>query len=104
MERRAFEGTRAPFTNLIDYLEGGHRPGDCLRQFPAVSVAEPVQLLEEARESLLAELHEDPSGRVLPILRHHLPGHEVHTAEWAGLKGLTNGQLLDRAEQADTRF
>jgi predicted nuclease of predicted toxin-antitoxin system len=37
----------------------------------------------------------------LPIdFRHHLPGHEVHTAEWAGLKGLKNGQLLDRAEQA----
>ncbi len=36
----------------------------------------------------------------LPIdFRHHLPGHEVHTAEWAGLKGLKNGQLLDRAEQ-----
>jgi predicted nuclease of predicted toxin-antitoxin system len=37
----------------------------------------------------------------LPIdFRHHLPGHEVHTVEWAGLKGLKNGQLLERAEQA----
>lgn len=37
----------------------------------------------------------------LPIdFRHHLPGHEVHTAEWAGFKGLKNGLLLERAEQA----
>lgn len=37
----------------------------------------------------------------LPIdFRHHLPGHEVHTTAWAGFKGLKNGLLLDRAEQA----
>jgi predicted nuclease of predicted toxin-antitoxin system len=37
----------------------------------------------------------------LPVdFRHHLAGHEVHTAEWAELKGLKNGELLDRAEQA----
>lgn len=40
----------------------------------------------------------------LPIdFRHYLPGHEVHTAEWAGFKGLKNGQLLDNAEQAGYR-
>ena len=37
----------------------------------------------------------------LPIdFRHHLPGHEVHTAEWAGFKSLRNGQLLQQAESA----
>jgi len=37
----------------------------------------------------------------LPVdFRHHLPGHEVHTAEWAGLKGLKNGQLLRDVESA----
>lgn len=37
----------------------------------------------------------------LPVdFRHHLPGHEVHTAEWAGFKGLKNGQLLREAESA----
>ena len=37
----------------------------------------------------------------LPVdFRHHLPGHEVHTAEWAGLKGLKNGQLLRDVEGA----
>ena len=37
----------------------------------------------------------------LPIdLRHHLPGHEVHSADWAGFKGLKNGELLHVAEDA----
>lgn len=37
----------------------------------------------------------------LPIdFRYHLPGHEVHTAEWAGFKSLKNGQLLQQAENA----
>ena len=37
----------------------------------------------------------------LPLdFRHHFPGHEVHTAEWAELKGLKNGQLLREVESA----
>ena len=32
-----FHGTRVPFQNLIDYLEGGHSLGEFLRQFPAVT-------------------------------------------------------------------
>jgi predicted nuclease of predicted toxin-antitoxin system len=37
----------------------------------------------------------------LPLdFRHHLPGHEVHTAEWAGFKSLKNGELLQQAEDA----
>ena len=37
----------------------------------------------------------------LPIdFRHRLPGHEVHTAEWAGYKGLKNGELLQEADEA----
>ena len=37
----------------------------------------------------------------LPVdFRRHLPGHEVHTAEWAGFKSLKNGQLLQEAESA----
>jgi uncharacterized protein (DUF433 family) len=49
-----FRGTRVPFKNLIDYLEGGHSLGEFLRQFPTVTQAMAVQALEEARESLLA--------------------------------------------------
>ncbi len=43
-----FRGTRVPFKNLIDYLEGGHPLGEFLRQFPAVSCEMAVQALYEA--------------------------------------------------------
>ena len=37
----------------------------------------------------------------LPIdFRHHFPGYDVHTAEWGGVKGLKNGDLLEEAEHA----
>ena len=49
-----FRGTRVPFKNLIDYLEGGHSIGEFLRQFPTVTRELTVQALEEAKDSLLA--------------------------------------------------
>lgn len=51
-----FRGTRVPFKNLIDYLEGGHSLDEFLRQFPAVTRDMAVQALEEAKESLLARI------------------------------------------------
>jgi uncharacterized protein (DUF433 family) len=51
-----FRGTRVPFKNLIDYLEGGHSLGEFLRQFPTVTREMAVQALEEAKESLLARI------------------------------------------------
>jgi hypothetical protein len=33
-------------------------------------------------------------------LRNSLPGHECQTVRYAGMAGLTNGQLLDSAETA----
>jgi predicted nuclease of predicted toxin-antitoxin system len=37
----------------------------------------------------------------LPVdLRHGFFVHEAHTAEWVGLKGRKNGELLDAAEIA----
>jgi uncharacterized protein (DUF433 family) len=51
-----FRGTRVPFKNLIDYLEGGHSLGEFLHQFPTVSREMAVQALEEAKESLEARL------------------------------------------------
>ena len=51
-----FRGTRVPFKNLIDYLEGGHSLGEFLRQFPSVSREMAVQALEEAKNSLLARI------------------------------------------------
>jgi uncharacterized protein (DUF433 family) len=51
-----FRGTRVPFKNLIDYLEGGHSLGEFLRQFPTVTRELAVQALEEAKESLFARI------------------------------------------------
>jgi uncharacterized protein (DUF433 family) len=50
-----FRGTRVPFKNLIDYLEGGHSLG-VLRHFPAMTHEMAVQALEEAKDSLLARI------------------------------------------------
>ena len=37
----------------------------------------------------------------LPLdFRHSFPAHDVHTAQWAGLKGKKNGELLQAAEDA----
>lgn len=51
-----FRGTRVPFKNLIDYLEGGHSLGEFLRQFPTVTREMAVQALEEAKDSLLPRI------------------------------------------------
>ena len=53
---QCFEGTRVPFQNLIDYLEGGHTLREFLDQFPSVSRERAIQALEEAKESLLAKI------------------------------------------------
>jgi uncharacterized protein (DUF433 family) len=51
-----FRGTRVPFKNLIDYLEGGHSLDEFLRQFPTVTREMAIQALEEAKDSLLAKI------------------------------------------------
>jgi uncharacterized protein (DUF433 family) len=51
-----FRGTRVPFKNLIDYLEGGHTLGEFLRQFPSVTLDMAIQALEEAKDSLVAKI------------------------------------------------
>ena len=51
-----FRGTRVPFKNLIDYLEGGHSLGEFLQQFPSVTHEMAVRALEEAKDSLLARI------------------------------------------------
>lgn len=48
-----FRGTRVPFKNLMDYLEGGHSLGAFLDQFPTITREMAVQALQEAQESLL---------------------------------------------------
>ena len=49
-----FSGTRVPFKNLFDYLEGGHSLTEFLEQFPTVSRELVIRALDEARDSLLA--------------------------------------------------
>jgi uncharacterized protein (DUF433 family) len=51
-----FRGTRVPFKNLVDYLEGSHRLDEFLRQFPTVTREMAVQALEEAKDSLFARI------------------------------------------------
>jgi uncharacterized protein (DUF433 family) len=51
-----FRGTRVPFKNLIDYIEGGHSLDEFLRQFPSVTREMAVQSLEDAKNSLLAQI------------------------------------------------
>ena len=46
-----FRGTRVPFQNLIDYIEGGHSLGEFLRQFPTVTREMAIRALEEAKDS-----------------------------------------------------
>jgi uncharacterized protein (DUF433 family) len=51
-----FRGTRVPFKNLIDYLEGGSSFGEFVQQFPTVTREMAVQALEDAKDSLLARI------------------------------------------------
>ncbi|MEO8658865.1 MAG: DUF433 domain-containing protein [Bryobacteraceae bacterium] len=51
-----FRGTRVPFKNLIDYIEGGHTLTAFLQQFPTVTREMAIQALEEAKDSLLAKI------------------------------------------------
>jgi uncharacterized protein (DUF433 family) len=51
-----FRGTRVPFKILIDYLEGGDTLDQFLDQYPSVSRALAIAAIEEARQSLVAQL------------------------------------------------
>ncbi len=49
-----FRGTRAPIQTLIDYLEGGDTLDEFLDDFPTVTREQALQILELAKELLLA--------------------------------------------------
>ena len=51
-----FRGTRVPFKNLIDWLEAGDSLDKFLQDFPSVSHEMAIQALEEAKDSLLAQV------------------------------------------------
>ena len=50
-----FRGTRVPFKNLVDYLEGGHTLGEFLEEFPSVTREAAIAALERAKELVLAQ-------------------------------------------------
>jgi uncharacterized protein (DUF433 family) len=48
-----FVGTRVPFRNLIDYLEGGYSLEEFLDAFPSVSRDQAIAALEAAHEAVI---------------------------------------------------
>jgi uncharacterized protein (DUF433 family) len=50
-----FRGTRVPFKNLLDYLEGGHTLDEFLEEFPSVTREAAIAALEHARELVIAQ-------------------------------------------------
>ena len=50
-----FAGTRVPVQTLVDYLEGGDSLDDFLTDFPSVSRAHAIAVLELAKSALLAK-------------------------------------------------
>jgi uncharacterized protein (DUF433 family) len=52
-----FAGTRVPVQNLFDYLEEGDSLEVFLEQFPSVSRAMAVAILDQARAALLVDAH-----------------------------------------------
>lgn len=50
-----FTGTRVPVKHLFDYLEGSSSLEDFLEDFPSVSRARAVAVLEVARQRLAAD-------------------------------------------------
>jgi uncharacterized protein (DUF433 family) len=51
-----FRGTRVPFKNLLDYLEGGETLDEFLDHFPGVTREMAIAALESAKESLFARI------------------------------------------------
>jgi uncharacterized protein (DUF433 family) len=51
-----FRGTRVPFQNLLDYLEGGETLDEFLDDFPTVTRAAAIAALEHAKALLVSKL------------------------------------------------
>ena len=49
-----FRGTRVPFKNLLDYLEGGHTLDHFLEEFPSVTRDAAIAALEHAKELVIS--------------------------------------------------
>ncbi len=51
-----FRGTRVPFQNLLDYLEGGETLDEFLDDFPSVTRVAAIAALEQAKTLLVEKL------------------------------------------------
>lgn len=51
-----FRGTRVPFQNLLDYLEGGQTIDEFLQDFPTVTREAAVLALEHAKALVVNQL------------------------------------------------
>jgi uncharacterized protein (DUF433 family) len=51
-----FRGTRVPFQNLLDYLEGGETLDEFLDDFPTVTREAAIASLEQAKALLVEKL------------------------------------------------
>jgi uncharacterized protein (DUF433 family) len=51
-----FRGTRVPFKNLLDYIEGGHTLDEFLDDFPSVTRDAAISALEHAKELVIAQV------------------------------------------------
>ena len=56
-----FAGTRVPIQTLFDYIEGGDKIADFLDDYPSVTGAEVIAVLEMAKKTMTTEkmLHEN---------------------------------------------
>ena len=52
-----FVGTRVPFRNLIDYLEGGYSLEEFLDAFPSVKREQAIAALEAAHDAVTERAH-----------------------------------------------
>ena len=52
-----FVGTRVPFRNLIDYLEGGYSLEEFLDAFPSVKREQAIAALEVAHDAVSESAH-----------------------------------------------
>ena len=50
-----FRGTRVPFKNVLDCLEGGHTLDEFLAEFPSVTRQAAIAALEHAKELVIAQ-------------------------------------------------
>ena len=51
-----FRGTRVPFQNLLDYLEGGETLDEFLDDFPSVTREAAIAALEHAKALVVEQL------------------------------------------------